>query len=36
MEAFDTASRTEKIVPISTTVARPAPLSDSLKDGVIA
>jgi predicted dehydrogenase len=36
MEAFDTASRTEKIVDIETTVSRPAPLSDDVKDGRIA
>jgi predicted dehydrogenase len=36
MEAFETASKNEKIVDIKTTVPRPAPLSESLKNGVIA
>jgi predicted dehydrogenase len=33
MEAFDTASREERIVDIRTPVARPAPLAESLKNG---
>ncbi len=36
MEAFALASREERIVPISTTVERPAPLSESIRDGRIA
>jgi hypothetical protein len=36
MEAFDTASKGETIVEISTTVERPAPLSESLRNGKIA
>ena len=36
MEAFDTASKTEKIVDIKTTVERPAPLAENIKDGKIA
>jgi hypothetical protein len=35
MEAFEVASKSEKIVEISTTVDRPAPLSESLKDGKV-
>ncbi|MGV0819703.1 Gfo/Idh/MocA family protein [Martelella sp. AMO21009] len=35
MEAFTTAAETEKTVGITTTVARPAPLSDSLIDGAL-
>ena len=33
MEALDVASREERIVDLSTTVVRPAPLADSLRDG---
>ena len=33
MEAFETASRSERIVDITTTVERPAPLSELLKNG---
>ncbi len=36
MEAFETASKNERIVDIKTSVDRPAPLSDNLKNGVIA
>lgn len=36
MEAFEVAAKNERIVDITTTVERPAPLSDSLKDGRIA
>lgn len=36
MEAFETASKNESIVEITTTVERPAPLSESLKDGKVA
>ena len=36
MEAFETASKSESIVAITTTVERPAPLSESLKDGKVA
>ena len=36
MEAFDTASREERIIDITTTVARPAPIAESLRDGKIA
>jgi predicted dehydrogenase len=35
MEAFATASREQRIVDIATTVERPAPLSQSIKDGRI-
>lgn len=36
MEAFATAAREERIVDITTTVDRPAPIAESLKDGRIA
>ena len=36
MEAFETASKGETIVEITTSVERPAPLSESLKDGKVA
>ncbi len=36
MEAFATASRNESIVSIETTTGRPAPISESLRNGVIA
>jgi hypothetical protein len=36
MEAFETASREHRPVDITTTVERPAPLSQSLVDGRIA
>ena len=36
MEAFATASREQRIVEISTTIERPAPLSQSIRDGRIA
>jgi predicted dehydrogenase len=36
MEAFASASRSESIVEIGTTTERPAPISDSLMNGVIA
>jgi hypothetical protein len=35
MEAFETASKGEQIVDISTSVERPAPIAESLKDGRI-
>jgi predicted dehydrogenase len=36
MEAFEIASKEERIVDIKTTVERPAPMSDSLKDGKLS
>jgi predicted dehydrogenase len=33
MEAFETASKSERIVDIKTPVERPAPLSDNIRDG---
>jgi predicted dehydrogenase len=36
MEAFEVASREERIVDIETTVLRPAPLAESLADGKLA
>lgn len=36
MEAFETASREERTIAITTTTERPAPLSDSLIDGRLA
>jgi hypothetical protein len=36
MEAFATASREERIVDITTTTARPAPLSESVSPGALA
>ena len=36
MEAFEVASKNETIVEISTTVERPAPLSESLKNGKVS
>jgi predicted dehydrogenase len=36
MEAFEVASKGEAIVEISTTVERPAPLSESLRDGKVS
>jgi predicted dehydrogenase len=36
MEAFEVASKEERVVDIRTTVARPAPLAESMKEGKLA
>jgi hypothetical protein len=36
MEAFDKASREERIIDIATRVSRPAPLAESVVNGKIA